>query len=158
MAATGVCFGKALQLTNVLRDVPKDLRIGRCYLPENELIRLGLTPEALLDPSIGFQARPVLVTLIQQALEYYQEAEAYLLAIPRRCLRLRLAVLWPILIGLSTLAKLVRNKAWLDPAQPSRITRGAVYRTVILSLPAVFSNRVLHRWITYWRQEVEDGL
>ena len=34
MTGLGVRFGKALQLTNVLRDVPRDLRIGRCYLPE----------------------------------------------------------------------------------------------------------------------------
>src|SRR5439155_35330 len=37
MSATGVRFGKALQLTNVLRDVPADLRHGRCYLPAREL-------------------------------------------------------------------------------------------------------------------------
>jgi farnesyl-diphosphate farnesyltransferase len=29
----GIRFGKALQMTNVLRDCGKDLRIGRCYLP-----------------------------------------------------------------------------------------------------------------------------
>ncbi|MCI0440036.1 MAG: squalene/phytoene synthase family protein, partial [Chloroflexi bacterium] len=43
MSEVGVRFGKALQLTNVLRDVPKDLRIGRCYLPQSELARLGMT-------------------------------------------------------------------------------------------------------------------
>src|SRR5207253_579984 len=33
----GVSFGKALQTTNVLRDVPRDLRHGRCYLPAADL-------------------------------------------------------------------------------------------------------------------------
>ena len=37
MSALGVGFGKALQLTNVLRDVPADLRAGRCYLPADWL-------------------------------------------------------------------------------------------------------------------------
>src|SRR5262249_32623030 len=37
MSASGVRFGKALQMTNVLRDVPADLRHGRCYLPVREL-------------------------------------------------------------------------------------------------------------------------
>ena len=37
MTALGVRFGKGLQLTNVLRDVPRDLRHGRCYLPREEL-------------------------------------------------------------------------------------------------------------------------
>src|SRR5579862_2443033 len=34
MSACGIRFGKALQYTNVLRDVPRDLRIGRCYFPQ----------------------------------------------------------------------------------------------------------------------------
>src|SRR5437870_4976362 len=42
MRATGVRFGKALQMTNVLRDVPADLAHGRCYLPARELATLGL--------------------------------------------------------------------------------------------------------------------
>ena len=117
MSETGVRFGKALQLTNVLRDVPRDLRIGRCYLPETELARVGLTPEALLNPSSGDKARPVLVAGIEVALEHYRAAEEYLLSIPGRCLRLRLAVLWPLLIGLATLSRLAYNEAWLDPGQ-----------------------------------------
>src|SRR5207247_8940554 len=37
----GVNFGKALQSTNVLRDIPSDLRHGRCYLPAADLGALG---------------------------------------------------------------------------------------------------------------------
>src|SRR6266478_1488246 len=33
----GIRFGKGLQLVNVLRDLPADLRQGRCYLPEDRL-------------------------------------------------------------------------------------------------------------------------
>ena len=29
----GVRFGKALQMINILRDIPEDLRFGRCYIP-----------------------------------------------------------------------------------------------------------------------------
>src|SRR5438552_2179424 len=49
--ARGVRFGKALQMTNVLRDIPADLRSGRCYLPERELSALGLSPADLLEPA-----------------------------------------------------------------------------------------------------------
>ena len=51
MRARGVRFGKALQMTNVLRDVPSDLASGRCYLPAAELAPLGLAPADLLDPA-----------------------------------------------------------------------------------------------------------
>ncbi len=36
LLATGIRFGTALQLVNVLRDVGEDLRAGRCYLPVAE--------------------------------------------------------------------------------------------------------------------------
>ena len=154
----GIRFGKALQLTNVLRDAPKDLRMGRCYLPMAELAQVGVAPEELLDTGAGSMARPVLVAEIERALGHYSAAEEYLLAVPRRCQRLRLAVLWPVLIGLGTLAKLARNPLWLDPTQPSRVSRRWVYRTLILSWPAVTSNLVLRRWIRRLRKGVEQGL
>ena len=158
MSETGVAFGKALQLTNVLRDLPRDLRIGRCYLPRADLTARGMSPEELLDPAQGTAARPVLVAWFQVTLEYYASAEQYLLAIPRKCLRLRLAVLWPILIGLATLAKVAGNKRWLDPARPSRVSRGWVYRTLALSWPSVHSNRILSARIARLRRQVEAAL
>ena len=158
MSETGVAFGKALQLTNILRDVPRDLRIGRCYLPESEITRAGLTPRELLDPAASAKARPVLVAGIEEALDHYQAAEEYLLAIPRRCLRLRLAVLWPILIGLATLAQLAHNQSWLDPARPSRVRRGWVYRMLALSLPGVPSNGLVRTWIARLRRRVGEAL
>lgn len=158
MSQAGVAFGKALQLTNVLRDVPKDLRSGRCYLPEIDLASIGMRAEAMLDPANGDQARPILVAWIRNALEHYSAAEKYLLAIPRRSLRLRLAALWPILIGLATLARLAGNKQWLDPAHPSRVSRFWVYRTLALSWPWGYSNRLLRAWIGRLRQQVEAGL
>ena len=159
MREAGVRFGKALQMTNVLRDVPKDLRMGRCYLPKADLDQIGVGPEELLDPAAGPRARPVLVEGIELALGHYAAAaEDYLVAIPRRCLRLRLAALWPVIIGLATLAELASNQRWLDPAHPSRVSRGWVYRMMAFSLPAAASNGVLGAWIGRWRKRVEAGL
>lgn len=45
-------LGRALQLTNILRDVAEDLDNGRIYLPEEDLRRFGLGPADLA-------ARPV---------------------------------------------------------------------------------------------------
>ena len=158
MSETGVGFGKALQLTNLLRDIPKDLRLGRCYLPRTDLSRIGISAEELLDPVKGAAARPVLVDWIKKALEHYAAAEEYLLAIPRGSIRLRLAVLWPMLIGLATLAHLARNPSWLDPAFPSRVSRRWVYRTLVLSWPTSYSNRLLRSWVGRLRRQVEDAL
>jgi phytoene synthase len=42
-------LGVAMQLTNILRDVGEDARRGRCYLPEEDLLRFGLTQDEVLD-------------------------------------------------------------------------------------------------------------
>jgi 15-cis-phytoene synthase len=41
--ALAVDCGRAFQLTNILRDVAEDARMGRCYLPREDLGRFGLT-------------------------------------------------------------------------------------------------------------------
>ena len=154
----GVRFGKALQLTNVLRDIPRDLRNGRCYLPEPEVASAGISPADLLDSANSARARSVLTPWIRVALAHFEAAEAYLLATPRRCLRLRLAILWPILLGLSTLEKLAQNEGWLDPDRPSRVRRRWVYGMMARSLLAAPSDALLRLWIRGLRRKVGKAL
>jgi len=158
MSQTGIRFGKALQLTNVLRDCAKDLRIGRCYLPLDLLNEAGLTPADLLKPGNAARARPILVNLLHVALRHFAAAEDYILAIPPTCGRLRLACLWPVLIGLSTLKKIAENPDWLNPERPSKVTRGYVKRTLALSLPVVGSDTLIRMWIDTLLRGVEEKL
>ena len=158
MSQLGVRFGKALQMTNVLRDVGKDVRAGRCYLPQDQLALAGLVPEDLLDPASIPSARPVLVQNLRTTLEHYRAAEDYLMALPRRCLRRRLAAAWPILLGLATLAKLARSQAWLDPEQPSRVSRPWVYRMMFHSALVGSSNSAMRAWIGRLRRQVMADL
>lgn len=156
--ARGVRFGKALQLTNILRDCSKDLRIGRCYLPEPLLARHGLTVESMMAPGSSSRARPVLVELMATALAHYRAAADYTFSIPRLSIRLRLACLWPILIGLKTLRLLAANEAWLDPAHISKVSRNDVYRLVAGSTAVVCFDSVLRGWIERMMREIEAAL
>lgn len=158
LVARGVAFGKALQLTNILRDCAKDLRIGRCYLPTSMLEHHGLTPVALLGPDASARARPVQAELMATALAHYRAALDYTLAIPRFSIRLRLACLWPILIGLETLQLLASNEAWLDPARMSKVSRHDVYRLVAGSTAVVCFDGVLRRRIERLMREVQTRL
>jgi len=144
-SATGVRFGKALQLTNVLRDVPADLRHGRCYLPARELTALGLAPHDLLDPARTSAARPLLDRLLRDALEHYDAAWRYTLAVPRAEWRMRLACAWPLLIGLGTLAAIARHPNPLAVERPIKISRGAVRAILARSALAVWSDAALRR-------------
>ncbi len=142
----GVRFGKALQLTNVLRDCAKDLRIGRCYLPVVMLRRDGLAPEDLLSPDASARARPLMFELVRIALAHFRAAMEYTLAISAWSVRLRLACLWPIFIGLETLLLLVDNDDWLDPRKISKVRRAQVYGIIARSTASVASDRLLRRW------------
>ena len=143
MKQKGVRFGKGLQMTNVLRDLARDLRIGRCYLPRQELTRLGLDPTDLLDPGAVAKVRPLIMELLALALEHYDAGWAYTLAIPIPEWRMRLACAWPLLIGLRTLALVAESPNLLDPARQIKISRSVVYGILARSLVLVWSNRLL---------------
>ncbi len=146
MRLRGARFGQGLQLVNVLRDLPRDLRIGRCYLPASELAALGLVPQDLLNAASLPRVRPLLDALIDEALLRLDEGRAYTLAVPRREARLRLASLWPLLIGLGTLARLRRAENLLDPAVTVKVSRGEVRWLLARSLALVWSDRGLSAW------------
>ena len=158
MQALGVRFGKALQMTNILRDVPKDLRIGRCYLPQSELNRIGLRAEDLLNSVNTDRARPILAWGIRRTLDHFSAAEQYILAIPRRNLRLRLAALWPVLIGLKTLSTLAVSDDWLNPESRIKIPRRAVYGIIALSLLCGRSNALTRLWMRRITGSVEQAI
>lgn len=147
MRARGARFGQGLQLVNVLRDLPRDLRIGRCYLPRAELAALRLTPQDLLNPAALPRVRPLLDALIDEALIRLDEGRVYTLAVPRRETRLRLASFWPLLIGLGTLARLRRAENLLDPTVSVKVPRREVQWLLTRSLALVWSDRGLGAWV-----------
>jgi len=157
MKAEGVRFGKALQLVNVLRDAPRDLRNGRCYFPKVLLHVVGLSPRDLLEPGNHERFRPVMNHLIQMAIDHFDAARDYVLAMPRREVRLRLACIWPLWIGLKTLSRLAQSGKVLDPAATVKVSRPEVYRLIRQSLAAVWSNALVKGYTITFRQEVEGG-
>ena len=130
---TGIRFGKGLQLTNILKDLSKDLRRGRCYIPLELLAQAGLEPRDLLDKRRMAAFSPILHTLVKTALAHLDQGWLYATSIPRRDLRLRLACMWPILIALKTLHLLTACDNILDPAQQLKISRFEVYRIMAAS-------------------------
>jgi 15-cis-phytoene synthase len=74
-------LGVALQLTNILRDVPEDLRRGRVYIPLDDLRRHGCSEADLgresANPGAGVRSAAVKALLRQQgerARDYYRRA------------------------------------------------------------------------------------
>ena len=125
LLADGVRFGKGLQLVNILRDLPRDLQQGRCYIPMERLARVGLKPEDLLRPETEGKFRPVYDELLAQAEAHLAAGWKYTNTIPSNQWRVRLACAWPILIGVRTI-ELLRTGNPLDPANRIKISRAEV--------------------------------
>jgi len=157
MRSRGVRFGHGLQLTNVLRDLPRDLRLGRCYLPRVDLAALGLAPEDLLDPKAIARLRPLVQALAGQALDHLRAGLLYTLAVPRSEARLRLACAWPLLIGLATLARLARSDDLLNPEVVIKVPRPEVRRQLACSAVLVWSNRGLGAYTRRLTAAVQGG-
>jgi farnesyl-diphosphate farnesyltransferase len=130
LLADGIAFGKGLQLVNILRDLPRDLRNGRCYLPLDQLARVGLTPDDLLNPANEPKLRPVFRAWTDQAFQRLEAGWRYTNSLPFGHFRLRLACAWPVLIGVRTLVKLLAGNP-LDPLQRIKVSRGEI-RQILL--------------------------
>jgi farnesyl-diphosphate farnesyltransferase len=143
MCEKGIRFGKGLQMTNILRDLSRDLRLGRCYIPEPMLKELGLSAAELLSPDALPRLRPLLFSLVRQTLEHLDCAWEYTMSIPGREARLRLACLLPILFALKTLRLVASSDRLLDPSASVKISRLEVYKTIGLDLCIVRSDSLL---------------
>jgi len=118
LVANGIRFGQGLQLVNILRDLPADLRQGRCYLPRTSLAAAGLTPETLWLPGEEEKFFKLYHALLDQAEGHLLAGWEYTNTLPRGCVRVRLGCAWPILIGLRTITAL---RAARGPALQQRV-------------------------------------
>jgi farnesyl-diphosphate farnesyltransferase len=133
LRASGVRFGKGLQLVNILRDLPKDLSRGRCYIPEEQLALCGLAPGNLAEPSAMEKFRPLYAMYLERAENCLSAGWEYTTSLPFRHMRIRLACAWPLLIGIRTLGRL-QTANILDPHSRIKISRAEIRRLLLRSL------------------------
>lgn len=154
LCALGVRFGKGLQMTNILKDLGKDLSAGRCYLPREQLEHLETSVEELTKSRVIQQIRPLIIQLVWQTLDHLDQACQYILQLPYHALRLRLSCMWPLLFSIQTLELICQAEALLDPHVRVKISRGAVYRTIFWSLWCLISRGMFTRYYAHMRQRL----
>jgi farnesyl-diphosphate farnesyltransferase len=128
-----VRFGKGLQLVNILRDLPQDLRKGRCYVPAQTLMAAGLVPKNLLSAHNESRFRPVYDKLLAVAEDHLAAGWEYIGALPKGQARLRLGCAWAALIGARTLRKL-RHENILDSTRRVKVSRPEVRSLILRSV------------------------
>lgn len=114
----GIEFGKGLQLVNILRDLPRDLDAGRCYLPVNDpRDRDGIMREFHV-----WHARAR--SKVEAGLIYASEMKSR---------RMRMAAVLPALLAIETL-DLLERASWDDLGKTVKVPRRTVYRLLAESL------------------------
>ena len=76
-------LGKALQLTNILRDIDEDAGIGRLYLPAEALEAAGIASRHPLAVAADPRLPAVCAPVIARAQAHFAEAEAIMARCPR---------------------------------------------------------------------------
>jgi phytoene synthase len=66
-------LGIAFQLTNILRDVPKDFEMGRVYLPLEDVARFGVRPQELAHGPLTPGLRELFAFEAARAWSFYRE-------------------------------------------------------------------------------------
>jgi phytoene synthase len=69
-----VKLGVALQLTNILRDISEDYKLGRVYLPQDELYQFGITEKYISEGINDDKWKSFMKFQIDRTRSIYQEA------------------------------------------------------------------------------------
>ncbi len=96
----GVALGRAMQMTNILRDVGEDARMGRIYLPLDEMQHFGYTESSIFEEVVDDAFVALMKFQIDRVRRLYAEAEpgiALLAAESRYTVRLALTLYRQIL-------------------------------------------------------------
>jgi phytoene synthase len=116
-----ICLGKALQLTNILRDVRADAERGRIYLPQSELARFDVKPEEILRHEYSERFARLATGVADRAKAFYRQAREFLPAEDRRAMvaaELMGSVYWRLL------RKLEAKRFDVFGPEPTRLGKG----------------------------------
>ena len=80
-------LGRALQLTNILRDIDEDAGLGRLYLPREELEKNGITSTDPVKVANEPALPKVCAALVERARAHFIEADRVMARHPRRVVR-----------------------------------------------------------------------
>ena len=115
-----VYLGKALQLTNILRDVKNDAARGRIYLPKSELEKFGVTEDEILKGVYSEKYFALAKSISARAESFYALAKETLPPADRKAMvaaELMGSVYWQLL------QKLKRKKFDVFGAQPVKLSK-----------------------------------
>lgn len=152
----GKRIGMALQITNILRDLAQDIKIGRIYLPLTDLTENNLMPQDLLDKKCYKKLKPVISKWTVWGINNLESAKDFLPKIPKYRFFERACVAWPAIWSLDTLRLISSSKNILDKNKIEKISRKTIYLTMLASpfycLSDFIFNKIIDRKIALIRE------
>ncbi len=115
-----IALGKALQLTNILRDVQTDTARGRIYLPQEELNRFSVGEREILQHEFSERYARLAASVAERARQFFLTARETLPAADRRSMvaaELMGSVYWRLF------CKLERQQFNVFGPQPTRLSK-----------------------------------
>jgi farnesyl-diphosphate farnesyltransferase len=145
LMALAVSFGQGLQMTNILRDIRKDLEEGVCWLPRELFAACGYDLARLRgrerDPAFAAGLRQ----LIAIAHGHLGNALRYTLLLPLRERGLRKFGFWSIAMALLTLRK-IHKRPHFTAVRQVKIRRSTVGFIIVATALLQHSNGLL-KWL-----------
>jgi phytoene synthase len=80
-------LGRALQLTNILRDIDEDATLGRLYLPREGLLEAGITGNDPIEVAADPRLPNVCAPLVERAREHFAKSDTIMARHARRVVR-----------------------------------------------------------------------
>jgi squalene synthase HpnD len=80
-------LGRALQLTNILRDIDEDAGLGRLYLPREGLLHAGITGDDPVKVIVERTLPKVCLPLVERAKSHFEQADEIMNRNSRRLVR-----------------------------------------------------------------------
>jgi phytoene synthase len=120
-------LGRALQLTNILRDIDEDAAIGRLYLPQEGLLHAGITnfdiAAVLANPALPRVCMP----LVKRAQMHFMKSDEIMKRNSRRAVRA------PRIMSkyYRTILDLLEQRGFQLPREPVRLSKAAKIAIII---------------------------
>jgi phytoene synthase len=120
-------LGRALQLTNILRDIDEDAAIGRLYLPREALRDAGITssdPQTVAaHPDLSKACEPVLA----RAREHFAEADR----IMKKCRRSTVRAPRIMSAAYQAILRKLIKRGWAAPRAPVKVSKPLLVLTIL---------------------------
>ena len=120
-------LGRALQLTNILRDIDEDAAIGRLYLPREALRDAGITSTDPATIAAHADLAKACEPVVARAREHFAEADR----IMKKCRRSTVRAPRIMSAAYHAILRKLIKRGWVAPREPVKVSKPLLILTIL---------------------------